>query len=137
MRECTWSTGRTYRMNAVKALVRHIIVVHTSNRAAHQDPSTVIFMGAACAGACGGISSPVYVASVTCVGSQRALQCWVRCHQAPANGSRMQSALRSHTPSCWPVRILRNLPGIRENDRPARCFQAHQKAPINNTRTFS
>ena len=57
----------------MKALVRHIMVVHTSSRAAHHDPRTVILMGAACAGTWGGISSPVYVTSLTFVGSQPAL----------------------------------------------------------------
>ena len=60
-------------MNAVKALVRHIMVVQTSSKAAHQDPSTVILMGAVCAGNGWGTSSPVYVTSLTFVGSQRAL----------------------------------------------------------------
>lgn len=49
------------------------MVVQTSSRAAHQDPSTVILMGAACAGICRGTTSPVYVTSLTFVGSQRAL----------------------------------------------------------------
>ena len=49
------------------------MVVHTSSKAAHQDPSTVILMGAACAGICCGTSCPVCVTFSTWVGLQRAL----------------------------------------------------------------
>ena len=119
----------------MKALVRHIIVVQTSSKAAHQDPRTVILMGAACAGACGGMSSPVYVTSLTFVGSQRALHNTsnVARHLNPLQRfayarcvAEAHSVLLAHN-------AFRDLPRTREDGRLAWPFQTQPKAIGNGT----
>ena len=75
----TCSSGRTYSIKAVKEDANTIMVVQTSRRAAHHDPSTVIRMGACWTGMSAETATlALYVTSLTLRGSQENLP--MPCH---------------------------------------------------------